>query len=206
MALLPEDQRSQMRFLGIVLLVAGAAAFYMYVYSPRTAELTEMEDRIAQVEHQNELAEARTENLDQARAELEQTERLFRALQALVPNRAEATRIFESLATRTEEMGLDMVSVVPAEPEPTPDGYYLRQHWDMTVEGDYHTVGSFLTRVASFERLVRPQVSSLQRVGGGGEDEPAEVRAVFGLETFVLAPDTAQARQQEGGGSDDGAT
>lgn len=201
MALLPDDQRSQQRFLGILMLVAGAGAFYMYVYSPRTAELTEMEDRIAQVEHQNELAQARTGNLDQARAELEQTERLFRALQALVPDRAEATQIFESLATRTEEMGLDMVSVVPAEPEPTPEGYYQRQHWDMTVQGSYHTVGSFLSRIASFERLVRPQVTSLQRVGSGGGDDPAQIRAVFGLETYVLAPDTAQAEQQQGGGS-----
>lgn len=200
MALLPDDQRSQQRFLGIILLVAAAGAFYMYVYSPKAAELTELEDRIAQVEHQNELAEARTQNLDRARAELEETERLFRALQALVPDRAEATQIFESLATRTEEMGLEMVSVVPAQPEPTPEEYYLRQHWDMTVEGSYHTVGSFLTRIASFERLVRPQVSSLERVGGGEGDGATQIRAVFGLETFVLAPDTAQAEQQEGGG------
>lgn len=200
MALLPDDQRSQQRLLGIVLLVAGAGAFYMYVYSPRTAELTEVEDRIAQVEHQNDLAEARTGNLDETRAELERTERLFGALEELVPSRAEATRIFESLATRTEEMGLEMVSVVPAQPEPTPEGYYLRQHWDMTVQGDYHTVGKFLTRVASFERLVRPQVSSLERVGTRGADEPSEIRAVFGLETFVLAPDTAQDSQQQVGG------
>lgn len=204
MALLPDDQRGQQRFLGILLLVAGAGAFYMYIYSPRTAELTEVEDRIAQVEHQNDLAEARTENLDETRAELERTERLFGALEELVPNRAEATRIFESLATRTEEMGLEMVSVVPAQPEPTPEGYYLRQHWDMTVQGDYHSVGRFLTRVASFERLVRPQVSSLERVGTRGSDEPSEIRAVFGLETFVLAPDTGKASQQQEGG--DGAT
>lgn len=199
MALLPDDQRSQQRFLGILLLVGAAGAFYMYVYSPQTAELTELEDRIAQVEHQNDLAEARTGNLDEARAELEETERLFGALQQLVPDRAEATRIYQSLATRTEEMGLDMVSVVPAEPEPTSDGYYLRQHWDMTVEGDYHTVGRFLTRVASFDRLVRPQVSSLERVASGGSDEPSRIRAVFGLETFVLAPDSAQGGQQEEG-------
>lgn len=199
MALLPDDKRSQQRFLGILLLVAGAGMFYLYVYSPKASELTELEDRIAQVENQNEMAEARTQNLDRTRAELEKTERLFRALHALVPDRAEATQIYQSLATRTEEMGLEMVNVVPGRPDPTPEGYYLRQHWDMTVEGSYHTVGSFLTRIASLERLVRPQVSSLQRVRGGEDDGSTEVRAVFSLETFVLAPDTAQAEQQQGG-------
>lgn len=201
MALVPDDQRSQQRFLGILVLVAAAAAFYMYVYSPRSTELTEMEDRIAQVEDQNDVAEARTKNLDQARAELQRTERLFRALQELVPDRAEATQIYESLATRTEEMGLEMVNVVPAAPEPTPDGYYLRQRWNMTVEGDFHTIGRFLTRIASFERLVRPRVSSLDPIGSGDGDAVTQVRAVLSLDTYVLAPDTAQTGEQQGGGS-----
>lgn len=201
MALLPDDQRSQQRVLGILALVGAAAAFYMYVYSPRSAELTEMEDRIAQVEHQNDIAEARTRNLDQARAELRRTERLFRALQELVPDRAEATRIYESLATRTEQMGLELVNVVPAQPEPTPEGYYLLQQWNMTVEGDFHSIGRFLTRVASFERLIRPRVSSLSPIGSGGGDAASQVRAVLSLDTYVLAPDTTQTGQQQGGGS-----
>lgn len=200
MALLPDDQRSQQRFLGILLLVGAAGAFYMYVYSPRSAELTELEDRIAQVEHQNDVAEARTSNLDEARAELRRTERLYRALQQLVPDRAEATRIYESLATRTEEMDLELLSVVPAEPGPTADGYYVQQNWDMTVEGDFHDIGRFLAVIASFDRLVRPQVSSLNPVGSD-DDGAREARAVLRLATYVLPPDTAQTGQDQGGDS-----
>lgn len=203
MALIPDDQRSQQRFLGIVVLVAAAGLFYMYVYSPRTAELTELEDRIDQVEQQNEMARARTGGLDRLREELERTERLFAGLQELVPSRAEATEIYESMATRSEELNLDLVSVRPLEPDTTEAGYYLRQQWDMTVEGDYHTLGRFLTMIGSLPRLVRPQVEQLQPVGGQGGSE-GDVRANFTLETFVLAPDTARAARQGGGGSDAG--
>lgn len=202
MALMPDDQRGQLRVLGILVLVAAAGAFYMYVYSPRATELTELEDRVAQVRHQNDLAEARTDRLDETRTELERTERLFAALRELVPDRAEATRIYERLATRTEEMGLEMVSVVPAEPDPAGDGYYLRQHWEMIVEGPYHDIGRFLTEVASFDRLVRPQVSALAPVGSPDGRGPVEVRAELSLQTFVLAPDSLRSG---GGEGDDGA-
>ena len=201
MAMMPDDQRGQLRLLGIIVLVGAAAAYYMYLHSPRATELTELEDRVAQVRHQNDLAEARTDRLDETRTELERTERLFAALRELVPDRAEATRIYERLATRTEEMGLEMVSVVPAEPDPAGDGYYLRQHWDMIVEGPYHDIGRFLSEVASFDRLVRPQVSSLTPVGSPGGGETVEVRAELSLQTFVLAPDSLRS---SGGEADDG--
>lgn len=203
MALIPDDQRSQQRFLGIVVLVAAAGLFYMYVYSPRTTELTELEDRIDQVEQQNETARARTGGLDRLRAELERTERLFAGLQELVPSRAEATEIYESMATRSEELNLDLVSVRPQEPDSTEAGYYLRQQWDMTVQGDYHTLGRFLTMIGSLPRLARPRVQQIQPVGGQGGSE-GDVRANFTLETFVLAPDTTRAARQGGGDSDAG--
>lgn len=197
MAMLPDDQRGQQRMLGILLLVGLAGAYYMYMYTPRSAELTEMEDRIAQLELDNERAEARIGDLDQVRAELEQMERLFGSLQELVPDRAEATRLYESIATRSQDLGLELVSVVPASPRPTEDGYYLRQSWNLTLEGEYHTLGRFLTEVASFERLVRPQLQSLQPVGGG--EGARDVRATLRLETFVLPPDSAQDGEQGGG-------
>lgn len=203
MALIPDDQRSQQRLLGIVVLVAAAGLFYMYVYSPRVSDLTELQDRIDQIEQQNEMARARTGGLDRLRAELARTERLFAGLQELVPSRAEATEIYESMATRSEELNLDLVSVRPLEPDTTEGGYYLRQQWDMTVEGDYHTLGRFLTMIGSLPRLVRPQVEQLQPVGGQGGSE-GDVRANFTLETFVLAPDTVRAARQGGGDSDAG--
>lgn len=193
MAMIPDDQRSQLRMLGIMALVGAAGAYYMYMFSPRSAELTEMEDRIAQVEQENDRARARTGNLDQARAELEELERLFRSLEELVPDRAEATRLYESIATRSQDLGLDLISVVPSTAQPTEDGYYLRQTWNLTVDGEYHTMGQFLTNVASLDRLVRPQVQSLDPVGD------QKVRATISLETFVLPPDSMRA---EGGGSD----
>lgn len=199
MALLPEDPRHQYRLLGIIFLVAVGALFYLYVYSPGSEDLAEMESRVEEIEHQNELAQARMENLEAVRRELEVSERQFAALQRLVPSRAEVPAIYESIASESQSLGLELVNVVPAEPQADSSGYFLRQNWEMEVEGEYHDVGQFLARVASFERIVKPEVEEV-RPTRETESGRQLVGVRFGLETFVLPP---QGLEAAAGGSSD---
>lgn len=201
MAFLPEDPERQKYAFGIVLLVAGAALYWFYVHQPRADELIEMEDRVAELEFHNRRAEARTQNLDAVREELEQSERILRALQELIPSGAEVPEIYQAIATETRALDLDLVNVVPSRPAPEESEYYLRQNWEMEVEGAYHDVGAFLTRVASFRRIVRPQVQEIRLADGTGAGEAADteanpLRVSFGLETFVLPPDTAASEDE----------
>lgn len=193
MALLPEDPRQQQQFLVTVLALAAVAGYFLYLYQPKGQELTEMEDRLAELEHHNRMAEARTGNLDALRRELGASERLFSALEELVPSRAEVPEIYQSIATESEAARVDLVNVVPSEPQREEGRYYLRQTWDMTVSGSYHSIARLLTRVASFRRIVRPKVRSIQPAsqdGGQGAGEGREATASFQLETYVLPPDT----------------
>ncbi|MFW6010783.1 MAG: type 4a pilus biogenesis protein PilO [Gemmatimonadota bacterium] len=191
MAFLPDDPERQKYALGIILLVAGAALYWFYVHQPRADELVEMEDRVAELEYHNRQAEARTDNLDAVREELEESERVLGALQELVPSGAEIPEIYESIANETRALDLDLVNVVPSQPTPAETEYYLRQNWEMVIEGTYHDVGAFLTRVASFRRIVRPEVDEIRLSDGetaAGGDRGSLLRVSFGLETFVLPP------------------
>lgn len=206
MALLPEDRNEQYRFLAILVMAGVGALYWMYVYSPRAAELNEREDRLAQVQTQNRTAEARTTNLDQLRSDLNRYERQLAALKELVPERSEVARLYETIATESQTVGLELVSVTPSEARRDTAGFYKRQSWEMEVEGRYHDVGHFLTEVASLDRIVRPSVESIELAGGGGssgagESPPVSVR--LNLETYVLA-DTASAggSGSRGGGGD----
>jgi len=192
MALLPQDPRSQKRFLGLIVVIALGALFFQYVYRPKNEELSELEDRIEQIEQQNQLAQARTGNLDETREELRRTERLFDELQKLVPPRAEVPAIYESIAQQVAALGLELNRVTPADPQPVEDGYYRQQTWQMEVEGTYHRVGDFLARVASFPRIVRPVVNDIQP---GEETNTGEIPVVasVALEMFVLPPDSVRA-------------
>lgn len=187
MALLPQEPKDQYRMLGVIVLVALGAAFYLYVFSPKRTELVELEERIEQIEQANTLAESRMQNLDAVREELELGERQFAMLERLVPAESEVPAIYEAIASETQSLGLELVNVTPADPMPDSAGYFMRQNWGMQVEGEYHDIGQFMTRVASFTRIVRPDVEEIRpaRTTNSGRQI---VLARFRLETFVLPP------------------
>ncbi|MDH3734484.1 MAG: type 4a pilus biogenesis protein PilO [Gemmatimonadota bacterium] len=194
MALLPEDPKDQYRILALIALVAVGALGYLYVLSPRADSLTELEERIDLVERANELAEARMANLDAVREELELGERQFAMLERLVPAEGEVPAIYEAIAAESQSLGLDLVNVTPAEPTPDSAGYFMRQNWSMQVEGEYHDVGEFLARVASFTRIVRPEVEEI-RPSRSTNSGRQYVSARFQLETFVLPPGGSTVRE-----------
>jgi len=187
MALLPQDPKDQYRMLGVILVMALGAVFYLYAWRPKGADLAELEQRVEQIEQANTLAEARTQDLDSVREELELGERQFAMLQRLVPAQSEVPAIYEAIASETQSLGLALVNVTPTDPVADSASYFLRQNWEMQLEGEYHDVGQFLSRVASFTRIVRPEVSEIRPAGTTNTGRQL-VQARFRLETFVLPP------------------
>lgn len=198
MGFLPDDPKDQQRLLGIILPVALVALFYFYLYSPRGSELVELEEGISDMQARNEIARARTVDLDGLREDLVLAERRFAVLERLVPTGAEIPEIYEAIASESEALSLDMRNVIPIEAEADSGAYFMRQNWEMEVEGSYHDIGRFLARVASFDRIVRPQVREIRPVEGAGSGTQP-VTAYFELETFVLPLDSGSAGEDGGG-------
>ncbi len=198
MALLPQDQRHQSMLLIVILSIAAASLYYVYVFRPNGVELVEHTEQVEGLELQNELAEARIGDLQRLRDRLSNAEQQFTLLQKLVPSSAEVPAIYEAIATQTQALNLRLINVEPLQPVNADSaGTLLRQEWQMEIEGEYHAVGTFLARVASFDRIVRPRITQIV---------PAEmtpsgrqiVRATFQLETFVLGtPETQPTDGQE---------
>jgi len=199
MAILPQDQRQQSLLLVIILALAAGALYYNFLYRPGATELVELSDRVEDLETQNQIAETRVGNLQELRDRIDRAEARFDLVERLVPSNAEVPAIYEAIATESQALDLRLINVEPSLPEPADSGaYFLRQQWQMEVQGDYHSLAAFLTRVASFDRIVRPHVTQVVPA----EETPSGrqlVRASFGLETFVLAPEAPQAQESEGG-------
>ena len=199
MALLPKDQRQQSMLLIVILSIAAAALYYVYVYRPGNVELVELTEQAEDLELQNELAEARIGDLQRLRDRLAHAEQQFTLLQRLVPSGAEVPAIYEAIATQTQALNLQLINVEPLPPvDADSAGTLLRQEWQMEVEGEYHSIGAFLARVASFDRIVRPRVTQIvpTEVTPSGRQI---VRATFQLETFVLGTPETRPTEEQGG-------
>jgi len=193
MAFLPQDPRKQMMLLIAILAFAGGALYFMYVHRPAGDDLLVMTDRLEDLNTQNQVAEARIGNLQGLRDNLALAERQLDALQRLVPAGSEVPEIYEAIAAQSQSLSLQLLSIDPLDPVAADSsGSLLRQEWQMVVEGEYHAVGQFFARVASFDRIVRPHLTQIQTAGqtAGGRQL---VQATFGLETFVLGAEDLSA-------------
>ncbi len=188
MTVLPRDSRAQYRMLGLVLLLGGGTAFHLHFGNPRRVELGELADRVERAERVNALAELPAGNLDAIHESLVLGERQLAALKRIVPREGEVEAIYEAIAAETQSLGLDLVHALPADPVADSTGYFVRQQWALQVEGAYHDVGTLLTRIAGFARIVRPEVDEIvpSRITNSGRQL---VHARFSLETFVLPPE-----------------
>ena len=196
MAILPQDQRQQTMLLVIILAVAAGALYFNFLHRPGSAELVELTDRVEDLENQNQIAEARVGNLQELRDRIDRAESQFELVQRLVPSNAEVPAIYEAIATESQSLDLRLINVEPSLPAPADSGaYFLRQEWQMEVQGDYHSLAKFLTRVASFDRIVRPHITQVSPAGETASGRQLVV-ATFALETYVLAPE--QAAGEEG--------
>ncbi|MEN8145142.1 MAG: type 4a pilus biogenesis protein PilO [Gemmatimonadota bacterium] len=194
MALLPEDPRRQRSLLAVIMAIAVAAAYYLYAYKPKAVEIVEAQERIEELTFQNETAEKRIGNLQELRDRLSLGERQFEALRELVPAGSEVPAIYEAIATEAQALNLKLLDVKPSVPVQDSGAYFMRQEWQMEIEGEYHKVGEFLTRVASFDRIVRPDLTSLA-TGSRTPSGRQLVRARFELETYVMPADTTPAQE-----------
>lgn len=190
MALLPEDQPTQLRLLGIIVLAGLGAAFWMYSYQPRAQEIEEQRDRLESLESWVETADDASGRIEELRAELERRERQLEALRRLVPSRSEVATLYETVATESESQGLQLLSVAPLEAQPDTATGLSQRDWEMSVRGGFHDAASFITRVASLDRLVRPRVQSI-RPDDQEDTEVQEVSVNLRLVTYVLSADTA---------------
>jgi len=200
MAILPQDPRKQLMILIAILSIGAGAVYFNYVHLPAGQSLIETTDRIADLETQNQIAETRIGNLQDLRDRLAQAEQQLLALQRLVPEGSELPEIYEAVAIESQSLNLQLISIDPLDPVPADSlGTLMRQEWEMVVKGEYHAVGQFFTRVASFDRIVRPNLTRLVPAGetAGGRQL---IEATFGLETFVLG---ARGLDSESGSASD---
>lgn len=198
MALLPEDQPTQYRLLGIIALAGLGAAFWMYVYQPRAQVVQERQERLESLETWVDQANDASGQIESLRRELDNSQRQLEALRRLIPSRSEVATLYETVATESEAQGLQLLSVTPRQAQPDSASGLSQRDWEMSVRGGYHQAAAFITRVASLDRLVRPRVQTIQPQDQE-DTEMQEVRVDLRLVTYVLTQGAAN--QSSSGGS-----
>ncbi len=155
MKLLPEEPRRRNAVLAAVLALCSAYAVHYYVYAPAQREADAARLRLAELKKKNRQADAATADGPEA---LERRLRLYEdhiaRLERLIPADEEVPALLEAVSAEERRAGVDVAAMRPEPPEP--GEFYRRRSYELQVVGGYHQVGSFMTAIASLERLVAP--------------------------------------------------
>ncbi len=187
---------------GIVFLVL-IVPFRMYLLAPRQEANAEVQQRVEALEVVNRRAEVLSA---QGGGDLEERLALYQRhvarLEELIPAQEEVPVLVDDIMTEARRVDVDVLGLEPQPPEP--GEYYDRTAYNLSVVGEYHSVGQFLTQIASLSRIVTPVQVDLTLYPQPQQypelDSP--VIATFRIETYVL-PDRsgapAPAEVSEGG-------
>ncbi|MDQ8162961.1 MAG: type 4a pilus biogenesis protein PilO [Gemmatimonadota bacterium] len=173
MAILPQNQRDQVKLLIGFAALALAAVYYLYPYSAREAQLADDLTHVAALEEANQRAarEFASGSIETLRAEAAENRSALVVMRRLVPTGNEVPALLEEISTAARRAGLDVGGVTP---EPLiPGQNFDTYRYTVTIIGGYHQFGEFLANVGSLARIVAPVNFSL--FAGSGVNAPRSV-------------------------------
>ena len=189
MKLLPADPVRRSAALLAFLSLSGVYFVHTYFHAPRAEEAEVLRARIGQMEDRNRQAAAAAAR---GGGELEERLAVYQGhmvrLERLIPANEEVAALLEAISLEERRVGVEMTMM---RPEPLEPGeYYDRWSYELGVRGSYHAVGSFMTAIASLERIVAPADVVITPDGsrsGDGDGLGGDVLASFRIRTYVAA-------------------
>ena len=188
MSLLPTDPVRRSAILCAFLAVSGLYFGHTYLFAPRAERAESRRLRIERLEAGNRDANRAAALGD---GELEERLALYREhiarLEALIPANDEVAALLDAISDEERRAGVEMTMM---RPEPVESGdYYDRLSYQVTVQGGYHAVGSFLAAIASLERIVSPGDLVMTPIDhpptGDAPMEAGSILASFRIRTYV---------------------
>jgi type IV pilus assembly protein PilO len=140
-----------------VLLLVGSVAllFFLYAYFlywPRSALLTEKDQRRADLVRDRDRKAAMVANIERTRKEVAQLDGDLRKAVAQLPDTKEIPDLLSSISSLGRESGLEVIQFRQG-PERFEE-FYAEVPVDIVVRGTYHQVASFFDRVGHMARIV----------------------------------------------------
>lgn len=189
----------------IALIVLSLGVLYYvwdYQYTDRKEALAEQQVRVEDLERSNRAAQLTSmRGGDEIEEQLAAYERHARRLEQLIPSAEEVPALLRSIQFEAGRAEVQVADFQPGIDEPGP--YYTKQSYSLSVIGEYHDVGRFMTSIASLPRIITPINADLLPFEDQENLYPEmvdPVRVDFDIETYVVPESTGGPPPAEMGG------
>jgi type IV pilus assembly protein PilO len=179
-------------------------ACFQWVLTPRQQRVEDRQTQLENLEAQNARSRALAARKDDLEQRLTIQERQLQIFEEFIPESEEVPELLDAISNQAQMTGVELTRIRPQTVEV--GEFYMKQTWELSVLGDYHDVGRYLTRIASLPRIIKPtniQISPASR-SRATRDMEAPLQVSFNIETFVLGGTTPGAQAAPGEGASDG--
>lgn len=195
MALLPKDQKKQVKILIGLIPVALAFLYYQFYHTGRVTEVDELSSHVESLVAANAASQAIVASYG---TDLPRRLGIFqehiRQLEELIPRREDVPMLIDLITEQAQILDVELTALNPSVEEP--GEFYSRQSYELRVVGDYHSIGEYLTAIGSLPRIVRSTAIALSvadpRPGASG---PPQLQASFRIQTYIMP--TAEAVMEQ---------
>ncbi len=177
----------------MVLTLALAGLWYMYMFRPTQTRISELQDRKANLETQIKKGEQAKANLPQIREELVRLDSEFRAFLSELPNKDDVAQLIKTLRKEANTNGITLESLSQSKSNLTEIEGIRPINFSLSTNGKYNTTMSFLNNLENLERYTKVKQVGLS-VDRKNSDDP-QITASYEFVVYVYTGDTPEAVQ-----------
>lgn len=178
-----------MRRIGLLVLLAlvfVTAAWWMFLVSPRNAQITELDDELVVAQDTEQRIRVQIRQLEEIRDREVEYLAAVGQLESLIPERPLLDEFIEAIFALTNETGVDLQTLSPSLPASAGAESDLREiAISAQIEGEFFEILGFLFGLNEMDRLVRVDGISVSST----VDESGVTRLAVGIQMrlFTLA-------------------
>ncbi len=136
----------------VVVLLVGA--FVWYVYLPKRAQISALEEQVAGLNAEINVRQTKVRRLEALKKEYAVLKAQLTELEKHLPDTAEVEMLLKQVSDLGERNGLLIKLWRPGGRKQNPNGIYMEIPMEVTVNGGYHSIGSFFEKVGALHRIV----------------------------------------------------
>ncbi|MFN8177243.1 MAG: type 4a pilus biogenesis protein PilO [bacterium] len=150
---------------GLVCFLAAAIMYVFFLtslvpfgYKARSEQIAKLSGEYEKISADLMKAKQSASRLPQVQAEFDQIKKRWEESSTLLPTEKEMAELLTQITVSGQRAGVDFLLFEPK--PPTPRDIYVEHPVELEVQGGYHDIGMFLSRVSNLPRIVN--VNSIQ--------------------------------------------
>lgn len=174
--------------------------YWYFLFQPHWMQMRAHEKKIQELDSQIALYRSKIARLPEVEQQLAKRQREWTYAKALLPNTSqEVEELLASIERVGKDVGIEFLLFAPG--KENEEQYYVSRHVDLRLQGDFHSLMLFFSRLSQFDRLVRLENLRLRPQQDTGE--AVELTADSDISMYRALTEAEIAAREEDNEGDD---